>query len=348
MRAAIIAVLVAVVVGGCLNGSAVTTPSLPAVTTPTVPTVPTVTVPTLTPTPPPANVSTSFDGDAAYQLVVEQVLDAEGNVRHRVPGTPGNDEVANWIDARMTAMNYSVSWHHFNATYGCEQVPMHNVIAERAGTSGRVVVFAAHYDTRPIAEKDANESRRGEPIAGANDGGSGVAVLLELARVAAPGDDTLRFVFFDGEDGGNYMGRECTDWILGSTAYNASLSDEERADIRAFVLVDMVGDTGLRLPWEMFSRNGPGRETQDRIYAVAHGMGITQFENRTGYQITDDHKPFVDAGVPAVDLIHLIPGDPRVFPATHHTHDDDLSHVSAESLAAVGRALEVWWRELSE
>lgn len=215
---------------------------------------------------------------------------------------------------------------------------MHNVIGERVGTSGRVVAFAAHYDTRPIAERDPDPARRDEPIAGANDGASGVAVLLELARVMPPTNDTVRLVFFDGEDGGNYLGSQCTDWILGSRAYAGTLSEDELAQIWAFVLVDMVGDHDLQLPRELNSH----RALQDEVYAVAWSLGHEQFVDAPGVSVTDDHIPFVEAGVPAIDIIHLRPGGPWPFPETHHTHADDLENVSPDSLEVVGTTLEAW------
>ena len=347
MRLLVVTLICAVFAAGCTNGGALDTPTLPSVTTPDITLPPTLPTTILTPDPQQPRDGPLFDGARAMEWVRAHVLHEDGSVRYRVPGTAGNDEVAHLVTDAMRAMNYTVTWHHFNATYGCETVPMHNVIAERAGTSGEVVMFAAHYDTRPIAEKDPDPDRRDDPIAGANDGASGVAVLLELARVLPPSNDTVRFVFFDGEDGGRYKGVECTDWILGSTAYNASLTDEERDAIRAFILVDMVGDHRLELPWELYSRNGPGRAVQERVYEVGNGLGHRQFKNETGYAITDDHKPFVDAGVPAIDLIHLTK-DGLVFPDTHHTHADDLEHVSEPSLAAVGRTLEWWFFELPQ
>lgn len=296
-------------------------------------------------TPPPA---LGFDGARALDHVEAQVRDDLGNARYRIPGTEGNDAVARYIDGTMSALGYDVSWHHFNASYGCEDVAMHNVVADRAGTSGRTILFAAHYDTRPVADKDPDPRMRGEPILGANDGGSGVGVLLELARVLPPANDSVRFLFFDGEDGGGYKQAEgCrTDWILGSRAYAASLRAEELASFRALVLVDMVGDPALVLPKEGYSENDPrAAPVQAEVYAVAKRLGHSQFLDRVGRQVLDDHVPFLEREVPAVDLIHILPDDPRVFPEWHHTLDDDLDVVSAESLAAVGETLEAWFRE---
>jgi hypothetical protein len=109
--------------------------------------------------------------------------------------------------------------------------------------------------------------------------------------------------------------------------------------------VDLVSDPGLRLPRELYTYHTEGKRFQDRIYAIAGGLRYAPFVNETGssYSITDDHVPFRERGIPAVDLIDLRPG--IVFPEWHHTQHDDLAHVSAASLEAVGRTLQQWLAE---
>lgn len=299
--------------------------------------------PTGTPTALPSDL-VPFDAERAYNLVLDQVLYPSGEVRTRVPGTEGNEEVAAFIAGSLREMGWDVRYHRFNATYGCKTTPMHNVIAERAGTSGKIVMLGAHYDTRPIADKDPSPANRSLPIPGANDAASGVAVLLELARVMPPTDDTVRLAFWDGEDGGGYLGARCTDWILGSEAYNASLSDLDRASIRAYVLVDMIGDAQATIPWE----GNSDVALRTEVYDVAQRLGYDEiFVQKPGWSITDDHVPFARAGVPTLDLIHTsIPPAQPVFPAWHHTMQDDIFNVSAATLGAVGNVLQVWLDEL--
>lgn len=299
-------------------------------------------------TTPPANGgedgNLTFSGAAAFALAREQVLRDDGSVRFRVPGTPGNDEAAALIAARLRDAGVLTRYHHFNATYDCRETPMHNVVGILPGRVGSEVIYVgAHYDSRPVAEKDPNESRRDDPIPGANDGGSGVGVLLELAR--AMGNHTrtnasIVFLFFDGEDGGNVGGAACTQWILGSRAFADSLAPADVAKARGMVLVDLVGDPGLRLPREGRSAEAQNRALGDRIWSVAGGLGYAStFVNATSFQIQDDHVPFIERGIPSVDLIDLRETG-SAFPATHHTHDDDLDHLSAASLEKVGRTLE--------
>ena len=295
---------------------------------------------------PPITHALRFDGASAFNDTAAQVLAANGSTRYRVPNSTGNDEVARWASSQFNASGWNVSWQGFTAQYGCVQMPMHNVVAERAGSSGRIVILGAHYDTRPIAESEKNESDRAKPIPGANDGASGVGVLVELARILPPLNDTVRLVLFDGEDGGEYLTSKCTDWLLGSTAYARSLNASDVKATSAMILVDMAGDPHLRLPREMSSTTS----LADRVYAIGGGLGYADvFVNDTKYgdtyQITDDHAPFLARGIPSLDLIHLERG--IVFPEWHHTLHDDLSHVDQASLAKVGRTLELWLLEES-
>lgn len=328
--------VVALLVAGCtrVDDPAPTTSTNVVTTTPVLPT------PTGPPVPP------IFDGTSAFDFAVEQVLREDGSTRYRIPGTLGNDEAAAIIAGHLESWGWIVQYDSFTANYQCNETSMHNVVAEKPGPSGQVVILGAHYDTRPIAEDDPDPEARSRPIPGAGDGASGVAVLLELGRVLPQVNDTVRLVFFDAEDGGD-MGDGCTDWIIGSTHYAESMTSAQVAQTKAMVLVDMVGDPNLVLPKEGISRGAQGAPVQKRIYEIGAGLGYAEiFTNDTthGYAITDDHKPFHERGIPAVDLIHLVAA-PQYFPAWHHTQQDDLSNVSPASLEAVGRTLEVWLRD---
>jgi Zn-dependent M28 family amino/carboxypeptidase len=305
--------------------------------------------PPTAPTSPPPPLVVNFSGEDAFAFARDQVLYPNGTVRHRVPGTPGNDEAASMIAAELARDGWNVTWDNFTAPYLCDNATrFHNVVGERAGSSGDLVILGAHYDTRPVADgpNEANATNRTLPIPGANDGASGVAVLLELARVlAGPTKDTVRLVFFDGEDSGDIASDPChTPWLIGSSHYAASIPVASWSSVKAMVLVDLVGDPHLQLPKELLSLQGPGKLVQQRIYEVGGGLGYASiFTNDTtnSSAIEDDHQPFLEQHMPAVDLIHLV-APPAYFPEWHHTQHDDLAHVSAASLEAVGRTLQAW------
>ncbi|MHB8603820.1 MAG: M28 family peptidase [Thermoplasmatota archaeon] len=289
-----------------------------------------------------------FDGSRALALATAQVVAPNGSIRYRVPGTVGNDEAARLIVDELAARGIAARYDFFNATYGCNRTTMHNVVGVLPGSTNVTWILGAHYDTRPIAESDASPANRGRPIPGANDGGSGVGVLLELARVLPRTlSASVAFVFFDGEDGGGWQGTSltdysCTDWLLGSTHYAKAMTNESVRTTRGMILVDLVGDPGMRLPREAISTNVQNLPQTTRLWATAAGLHMGAFVNVTSWGITDDHVPFSERGIPATDIIDLRDTNDtaHLFPPTHHTQSDDVAHLSAASMQAVGRVLE--------
>lgn len=306
----------------------------------------TTSTPPATTTPTPAT-HAAFSGPDALAFAREQVLYKNGTTRYRVPGTDGNDEAAALIAEHLGADHWNVTYDVWPSPFMCGNVTLHNVVAERTGTSGRIVLIGAHYDTRPVGDSDPDPANRTLPIPGANDGASGVGVLLELAHVLARTNDTVRLLFFDAEDAGSItVVPSCgTDWLLGSTHYaNHTLPLSEWSKVKAMVLADLVGDPNLTFPKELSSEYGPGKLVQQRIYEVAGGLGyagIFTNDSKDSADIEDDHTPFLQRSMPGVDLIHLVHA-PQYFPEWHHTLHDDMSHVSAASLEAVGKTLQVW------
>jgi Zn-dependent M28 family amino/carboxypeptidase len=189
-----------------------------------------------------------------------------------------------------------------------------------------LVILGAHYDSRVIADRDPHLSNRSLPVPGANDGASGVAVLRELARVIPPKlEANIWLVFFDAEDNGSMPGGE---WIIGSRLFVESL--EERPE--AVVIVDMIGDQDL----EIYIEKNSDPSLVQEIWDIAHRLGYNdEFISYPKHRIIDDHLPFVQAGIPAVDIIDFD------YPYWHTT-DDTLDKVSAESLKAVGDVVLAW------
>jgi Zn-dependent M28 family amino/carboxypeptidase len=188
------------------------------------------------------------------------------------------------------------------------------------------IILGAHYDSRLLADHDPDVSLRQDPVPGANDGASGVAVLMELARVLPHiQDGQLWLVFFDAEDNGHIEG---WDWIMGSRAFAGSLQDHPQA----VVIVDMIGDADLNIHIEANSDQQLSAEIWHRAAALGYDEFFIDSEK---YSILDDHTPFLELGIPAVDVIDFD------YPYWHTT-EDTLDKISADSLQIVGDTLLNW------
>ena len=288
--------------------------------------------------PPPA----PFDARRAYRDLVTQC-----DFGPRVPGTQAHTECAHWLAQTLYDSADAVSLQRFTATVGGKTLPLANIVATLNPTGTGHVLLAAHWDTRPTADRDPDPANRTRPILGANDGASGVAVLLELARAfgSTPPPVPVIIALFDAEDSGSsvapppYYG-----FLLGSDYYVDHWPDGGRPD--EVILVDMVGGdsrpndrVGTRpngnhefdLPIERNSLQA-APQLVDEVYSAAEELGHTAFTRRAGYQVIDDHKPFIDAGIPAMDIIEFD------YPEWH-TIDDTPENCDAESLRQVGETL---------
>jgi glutaminyl-peptide cyclotransferase len=265
-------------------------------------------------------VQEKFDGQRAWEDVAHQT-----SLGPRIPGSQAHAETVEWIQAELE----EAGWEAEVQEAEMMGHPIFNVVGRIPGNDykdGPWLILGAHYDSRIYADLDPDPAKRSEPVPGANDGASGVAVLLELSRVL-PKDlsNHLWLVFFDAEDNGNIPG---WDWILGSRAFVDNL--EGRPD--AAVIVDMIGDADLNIYKERNSDDQLLRE----IWETAHELGYSeQFIPSYKYSILDDHTPFLRAGIPAADLIDFD------YPYWHTTADT-ADKVSPESLQAVGDTLFAW------
>ncbi len=254
----------------------------------------------------------TFSGDQAYAHVLEQCA-----LGPRPPGSPANRAAGDAIIAHLRQWDWAVEAQEF--TY--RDTPVRNIIG-RAG-SGPVVIVGAHYDTRRAA--DMEDPTR--PVLGANDGASGTAVLMELARTLDK--DRLRYevwlAFFDAEDNGNLDGWE---WCVGSTYMAEHLTVQPKA----VVVVDMVGDADQQFYFE--HNSDPALLQELWQIAAALGYGDT-FIPEYRWTVYDDHVPFARRGIPAADIIDFD------YPYWHTTHDTP-DKVSPQSLERVGQVLEVW------
>jgi glutaminyl-peptide cyclotransferase len=258
----------------------------------------------------------AFDGVRAYQDVIQQVAFGP-----RLPRSEAHAQAVEWMQAELSNSGWMVELQE--TTY--QNQPIRNVIAKR-GTGRPWIILGAHYDSRFKADNDPDPARHEDPVPGANDGASGVAVLLELARVLPEDlDKEIWLVLFDAEDQGRLPG---WDWILGSRAFVEALEQEPDAA----VIVDMIGDADLNI---MMERNSDRLLTEEIWQTAADRGHADVFIPEPGYSILDDHTPFLEQGIRAIDIIDFD------YPYWH-TVDDTPDKVSPDSLFAVGDTLLHW------
>lgn len=257
-----------------------------------------------------------FSGEKALKHVENQLAFGP-----RIPDSDAHTKTVSYIAQNLRKNGWEVKLQKVKVLGH----PITNVVARR-GTSEDILILGAHYDSRLLADQDKNPARAQEPVMGANDGASGVGVLLELARVLPKDlDKQVWLVFFDAEDQGDLPGWE---WIMGSRAFVRSLT----VTPSAVVVIDMIGDTDLNIYREYSS----DKALTDQIWKVAADLGYPDsFINKERYNILDDHTPFLEAGYPAIDIIDFD------YP-NWHTSRDTLEHVSAKSLETVGKTLYTW------
>ncbi len=270
-----------------------------------------------------ADYTPNFSGDSAFDL-----LRLQCEIGPRPPGSDNIEQCRKLIQDTLHAEGWTVQLQNF--TY--KETPCVNIIATWPEKNNTTLVIGSHYDTRPHADQDPDSENRTRPIIGANDGGSSTAILLELAQSLPERARTgVELVFFDAEDSGYING---WDWIVGSKYYVSQLNMTEIERIDAMILVDMVGDKDLFLKREV----GSTKSLQDDVWSVAAELGYDEvFLNQFGSTILDDHRPFIDAGIPALDIIQHNP-----FPWYWHTMEDTLDKCSVESLEIVGQVLETF------
>lgn len=201
---------------------------------------------------------------------------------------------------------------------------MNNIIAEFGSNYSETLLLAAHWDTRPCADKDPVINNQRQPILGANDGASGVAVLLEIARIlkATPPPRRIIIILFDGEDYG-----KTTDQMFMGSRYFAKNMGKWKPDYG--ILLDMIGDKDLQIPIEQYSWVA-NREYADAIWRRAEKLGLAPFQRKLGVAVMDDHVPLIKAGIPMVNIID--------FDYPHwHTLEDTVDKCSPKSLEVVGK-----------
>lgn len=279
-----------------------------------------------------------FNADSAYSHIKRQV-----EFGPRVPGTPTHAAAADYIARSLRSCGAdTLMEQRATVTDGLgNPMAIRNIFARFNTSAPSRILLVAHYDTRPWADAESDESLHNTPIPGANDGASGVGVLLEIARLiqsrpAAIGVDIL---MVDGEDSGLHDSPDEDTWCLGTQYWVQHMPYSGSDRPRYAVLLDMVGGTGARFHREPISDHA-ARQVVDKVWNAAARAGYGQvFVNQPGSPVIDDHLYLNRAGIPAIDIIEAVSTSTGTFPPTWHTLSDDLRHISTSSLKAAGQTV---------
>lgn len=300
---------------------------------------------------PPPNVAAlpptpQFDPDSAYNHVATQV-----EFGPRVPGSEAHQACGDWLAAKLRANGGDVVEQTGTVTaFNGRKLPLRNIIASWQPEKENRILLFAHWDTRPFADQD--NDRKNEAIDGANDGGSGVGVLLEIARHlnGAQTSHGVDIIFFDVEDYGQPSGsltQEGSDtWCLGSQYWARNLHDPNY-DADFGILLDMCGAKDARFYQEAISMNYAPHIVR-KVWKTAKALGYGKFfVDRTQYYVGIDDHAIVNEklGIPSIDIIEYNEESGGFHPSWH-THNDNMEIIDPATLKAVGQTvMEVVWQE---
>lgn len=285
-----------------------------------------------------------FCADSAYAFCAAQCAFGP-----RVMNSEAHEQCGAWIAGKFSAYGMAVSEQRVTLR-GYDGTPLRacNIIASMNPGATDRVLLCAHWDSRPWADNDPDSANWRKPVMAANDGASGVAVLLELARLLEPLADSMSigvdFVCFDAEDWGTPQwaetGTDADTWALGAHHW-AAHPHKAGYKARFGILLDMVGGQGARFYREGMSMRYAS-EVVDRVWQAASEMGYgSYFPASDGGMITDDHIPVNEvAGIPTIDIIPYYPDCAQSsFGPTWHTVADDMAHIDKATLKAVGQTV---------
>ncbi len=277
----------------------------------------------------------SFNADSAYHFVEEQVA-----FGYRLPNSREHKACGDWIVNKLISWGYATHEQIFQGTdYHGKSITGRNIIASLNPEATNRILLLAHYDTRAVADHDPQLKQRNKAILGADDGGSGVAVLLELARSAKArqSDLGLDFLFVDLEDGG--QGGSDDGWCQGSIYW---AKQPHKADYKAkcAILLDMVGGQNAKFCWEAYSK----------VYAAPYLYAIwdtalklgwgSYFLNKEVGGLVDDHVSIIKGRkIPALDIVNYDDARENGFGNHWHTQNDNMSIIRKETLQAVGETV---------
>jgi len=275
-----------------------------------------------------------FNQDNAYTSIEKQVA-----FGHRYPGTPAHKELIAYITTEMEKYADKVEHQDFKVDFLDEKnVAATNIIATFNPRASKRVLLGAHFDTRKIAEKDDDPKKQDQPILGADDGGSGVGVLIEIARLIKENgiDIGVDFIFFDAEDNG----LDGEGWCLGSEhwAKNPHIANY-KADFG--ILVDLVGAKNAEFGKEEVSMQ-VASSLMNKVWDLAKKMGYSNyFIDMNPGSVNDDHVNVIrHRKIPMIDIINMSQQNDRAgFGHYHHTHLDNMDIIDKNTLRAVGKVV---------
>lgn len=274
-----------------------------------------------------------FDADSAYTYIEKQVAFGP-----RVPNSDSHKKTGEWLEAELKRHGAKVVTQEANLTaFDGTVLKAKNIFGQYNPDSQERILLLAHWDCRPWADRDPDPSKRRQPVDGANDGASGVGVLLELARqinTLSP-KKGIDILFVDAEDWGTDGDEDS--WALG-TKYFIENPPVENYSPQGAILLDMVGGEDARFYREYFSERSAPWLSKD-IWNTASDLGYGErFVNRLGTAVTDDHVQLIANGVPAIDIIEFNPADGGFNPRWHTT-SDNMEGISKQTLKAVGETI---------
>ena len=291
----------------------------------------------------PAVVVPIFDADSAYSFIEAQV-----NFGPRVPSTTSHRQCGDYLISKFEGYGATVVTQDMELrAYNGDLLKARNIIAQFNPGNDNRIMLCAHWDTRPWADTDPDAANHYKPLPGANDGGSGVGVLLEIARHigALPTNSGVDIILFDAEDYGLHENdshlwkKHRHSWALGSQFWSIN-PHVPGYNARYGILLDIVGAPNSRFLYEGYST----RFAEDVVYKVwqhADKLGYKNyFVQEDGGFITDDHY-YVNSilGVPCIDIINCDPESPNGFGPYHHTMKDDMQWIDKATLRAVGQTV---------
>ncbi len=293
---------------------------------------------------PAALLGPTFSADSALAFCAAQC-----DFGPRTMNSEAHEKCLDWIAAKFASYGLDVDLQKADLkAWDGTTLRATNIIARHNPQATSRMLICAHWDSRPWADNDPDEANHRTPVMAANDGASGVGVMLELARLLSA--DSLSgalpygidFVCFDAEDYGapdwsGLTGDTEWTWAMGAQHFAKQL---QPTDYTQGILLDMVGGQGAHFYHEYFSKQAAQSLLTD-VWAAAHQAGYgSYFPNQDGGGVSDDHRPLIAAGIPTIDIIAYYPDcEQSSFGPTWHTVNDDMNHLDANTLKAVGQTL---------